>query len=95
MREIVLTGSVHLVGRVSDDTADTVGFAACPFCGLADLKFFDKDLFDSLQKGRMKVSLYVRCNVCEAEMWEHTWAEDNYEKRMRLLAEKWNRRVEA
>lgn len=67
-------------------------FRPCPFCGGADFKVFDKDLFDSLQKGRMKVSVYVRCNVCEVEMWEHTWTENDYRKRVRLLAEKWNRR---
>lgn len=70
-------------------------FNPCPFCGRTDFYVFDKDLFDTLQRGRMKVSVYVRCNVCEAEMWEHTWAEDNYGKRLRLLAEKWNRRAKA
>lgn len=82
-----------LSGRVCDGDADTVSFAACPFCGCADFKVFDKDLFDALQRGRMKVSVYVRCNVCEAEMWEHTWNEDDYAARLRLLAEKWNRRA--
>lgn len=70
-------------------------FNLCPFCGRTDFYVFDKDLFDTLQRGRMKVSVYVRCNVCEAEMWEHTFSENDYAARLRLLAEKWNRRVEA
>ena len=70
-------------------------FNPCPFCGGENIHVFDKDLFDTLQKGRMKVSLYVRCVTCEAEMWEHTFAEGNYEKRVQMLAEKWNRRAGA
>lgn len=93
MREIVLNGNTRVIGRVCDGDANTVGFAACPFCGGTALDIDHEDDFDFLDEKYSKASLHMRCATCDVEMWEHTFDEHVYGKRLRLLAKKWNRRA--
>ena len=93
MRDIVLNGNTRVVGRVCDGSADTVGFAACPFCGRTAFDIDHEEDFDFLDEKYSKASLHMRCATCDVEMWEHTFDEHVYGKRLRLLAEKWNRRA--
>lgn len=68
-------------------------FKPCPFCGGADVDLAEKDDFDFLERKYGKASIYIRCRSCEVEMWEHTFSENDYAARLRLLTEKWNRRT--
>lgn len=68
-------------------------FKSCPFCGGTNFYITPKEDVDYLQKRYGKVSIYIRCRSCEVEMWEHSFTEEDYGNRLRLLAENWNRRV--
>ena len=70
-------------------------FKHCPFCGGTDLRIDHEDDFDFLDEKYSKASLHMRCATCDVEMWEHTFDEHDYGKRLRLLAEKWNKRAGA
>ncbi len=68
----------------------------CPFCG--ETKFLqvdDKQEFYELQ-GESKdgqAAFMMRCTKCDVEMWEHSFHFRNYETRLKLIIEKWNRRA--
>lgn len=68
-------------------------FKPCPFSG--NTKFFvtPEDRFYELQGEYASASLRIECRTCNAEMWEHSWGERDYDKRIQMLADKWSRRV--
>lgn len=70
------------------------GFKACPFCGRADkVVVLGKQWFYELQGENDTAAMVVKCERCNAEIWEHTTSEKNYEKRVELVRKKWNKRA--
>ena len=66
----------------------------CPFCGGAKLAFTSKTSFYDFQKRFNNADLMITCVSCDLNMWERSFYIRNYEVRMKLLAEKWNRRAD-
>lgn len=69
----------------------------CPFCGeTAFLQVDGEQLFYELQ-GRAKdghAALAIRCTKCKVDMWDHSHHIRDYETRLGLIVEKWNRRAD-
>jgi hypothetical protein len=65
----------------------------CPFCGNKKFEITPKLHFYELQGIYGDAAIEVRCWNCSTEMWEHSRTEKNYDKRVAMLAEKWNRRA--
>ena len=68
-------------------------FKPCPFCGNTELSVTSKANFCELQGETGSASIHVTCWKCSTDQWEHSWGEHNYDKRVQLLADKWNRRA--
>lgn len=68
-------------------------FKSCPFCGYTNLEVTPNDRFYELQGKHVTASLRLVCRMCKTEMWEHSWGERDYDKRVQMLADKWNRRA--
>ena len=68
---------------------------SCPFCGGTELVIDSRELFEELQSKNGDACISVDCKTpgCYAHMFEHTHDEHDYDKRVELLVEKWNRRV--
>ena len=66
----------------------------CPFCGGAKPAFTSKTSFYDFQKRFNNADLTITCVSCDLYMGERSFYIRNYEVRMKLLAEKWNRRAE-
>lgn len=70
------------------------GFMACPFCGRTDkVVVLDEHLFYKLQGKYGTAAVSVECKRCSVDVYEHTSAEKNYEKRLELMRQKWNKRA--
>lgn len=68
-------------------------FKPCPFCGNTEFEVTSENDFYGLQRKNDRASISVRCWPCNMEYWEHSWGERDYDKRVQMLADKWNRRV--
>ncbi len=68
----------------------------CPFCGETRfLRVDDKETFYKLQ-GEAKdgfVTIMIRCEKCNVYMWDHSRHIRDYDTRLGLIVEKWNRRA--
>lgn len=67
----------------------------CPFCGGTKLEIDSREFFELLQTESDYTCISIECKTqgCYAQMFEHTREERDYDKRVELLVEKWNRRV--
>jgi hypothetical protein len=65
----------------------------CPFCGNKKLEITPKNQFYELQGMYGDAAIQIRCWECNTEMWEHSRTEKDYDKRVKLLVKKWNRRI--
>lgn len=65
----------------------------CPFCGNTELSVSSRENFYELQGESGTASIHVTCWECGTDQWEHSWSEHDYDKRIQMLADKWNRRV--
>ena len=68
-------------------------FIPCPFCGNAEFHFTTERSFYEVKVETGSASIRMTCSKCSADMWEHSWGERDYDKRIQMLADKWNRRV--
>lgn len=68
-------------------------FKPCPFCGNTKFDITPDITFYELQVESGSASVRMTCHECNADMWEHSWGEHDYYKRVHMLANKWNRRV--
>lgn len=66
----------------------------CPCCGNTNLDIFGESDFNLLQRKHGKSCIAIRCWECHLEMFDHTYSEMDYNKRLEMLLTKWNRRVE-
>lgn len=66
----------------------------CPFCGNKKFDVTREKIFYELQGETGSASVRLTCWDCQTDMWEHTWAEKDYYKRVELLVKKWNRRAD-
>lgn len=67
----------------------------CPFCGeTKSLQVDSRKTFYELQGENGEAALCMSCEKCALDMWEHSFRVHNYEKRLELLAKKWNRRID-
>lgn len=69
-------------------------FRPCPFCGGHNLDLMTRDFFYELSRDDSQRSHLVRveCKTCRVTMWDNTYKVRSYYKRIKLLADKWNRR---
>lgn len=65
----------------------------CPFCGGTALNITAESDFKLLQGRNGKTCIAIRCWNCNVDMFDHTYSEKNYDKRLEMLLAKWNRRV--
>lgn len=71
-----------------------IKIAPCPFCGRTDLDVSTESDFNLLQRRNGGTAcIAVRCWHCYADMFEHTYSEKDYNKRLEMLLTKWNRRA--
>lgn len=68
-------------------------FKPCPFCGNEELELLTEKDFYAVQGRTGSAAVRLRCWSCSTEMWEHSREEHNYDKRVQMLAAKWNRRA--
>ena len=68
-------------------------FNPCPFCGNTHFTITPERRFYEMQSESGTASICARCFVCDADMWEHSLGERDYDKRIQMLADKWNRRA--
>ena len=68
-------------------------FKPCPFCGNTEFEITPERRFLELQLESGSATIHVSCRECKTEMWEHSYAEHDYDKRVQMLADKWNRRA--
>jgi hypothetical protein len=66
----------------------------CPFCGNTKLAVTPKNQFYEVQGEYGDAAISIRCWECSVDMYEHSRTERTYEKRVELLIDKWNRRVD-
>lgn len=67
----------------------------CPFCGGTNLVIDSREMFEEMQAENGCACICVDCKTpgCDANMFEHTHSVTDYDRRVELLVEKWNRRV--
>ena len=66
----------------------------CPFCGKSEMDFTGVDSFQELSEDDGKACIRMSCKNCNIDMYDHTYAERNYQVRKFLLITKWNMRAE-
>lgn len=71
-----------------------IEIAPCPFCGGTDLDVSTESDFNHLQRIRGKTCIAIRCWNCYVDMFDHTYSETDYNKRLEIILTKWNRRVQ-
>lgn len=62
----------------------------CPFCGKEPV-IETREFFENLQSENETACLAIECR-CGARLYDYTTEEHDYEKRVELLATKWNTR---
>lgn len=64
----------------------------CPCCGNTNLDILEESSFRYLQEKHGKTCISIRCWNCYLEMFDHTYSEKDYNKRLEMILTKWNRR---
>lgn len=70
-----------------------VNIKSCPCCGNTNLDITGESDFYFLQGENGKACLRIGCWECYLEMFDHTYSEKDYNKRLEILLMKWNRRI--
>lgn len=65
----------------------------CPICGNTAFYITGEEYFNDMQSKVGSAPLGISCSMCGLDLWERTYTEHNYQKRLILAAEKWNRRT--
>lgn len=66
-------------------------FKSCPLCGKTKrLQITSEDQYLKIFNGTGSAAIRVECMDCDIELWEHTYKEPEYSKRLEILADKWN-----
>lgn len=65
----------------------------CPLCGETDmLRVTPYVQFHSLFDENGAATIVISCERCHLDVYEHDYSGRNYNKKIRILLEKWNRR---
>ena len=77
---------------MSVDGAEKKG---CPFCGGTNLWVTDRKSYEEVLGRKGKAAVSVQCKGCSCTLYslQKETAETEYERRIEILWEKWNRRV--
>lgn len=68
-----------------------IKFKPCPMCGKTKrLQITPEGQYANIFGSTGSAAIRVECMDCNIELWEHTYKEPEYIKRMEMLADKWN-----